>query len=186
MTAYTRHCALGALTVEPLDLGAHLDLLHGWVTHPRSVYWGLLDADHDRVRAEYAAIAADPHHQAWLGRLDGVPLFLTESYDPARHELARHYPVASGDVGMHLLVAPTDTPRHGTTSAVMRTVLAFLFADPAHQRVVVEPDVRNDAIAVRNAEVGFVVDRLVQLPGKTARLSFCTRTAFAAATTPEH
>jgi siderophore synthetase component len=63
---------------------------------------------------------------------------------------------------------------------VMRTVLAFIFADPAHRRVVVEPDVRNEAIAAKNAEAGFVVDRLIQLSDKRARLSFCTRAAFAA------
>jgi hypothetical protein len=46
--------------------------------------------------------------------------------------------------------------------------------------VVVEPDARNDKIAVLNAAVGFVVARTVELPDKTAALSFCTREGFAA------
>jgi len=169
---------VGLLTLEPLDVGAHTDLLHGWVTHPRSVFWGMQDADPAAVRAEYTRIQADPHHHAWLGRLDGSPLFLTETYDPAHSALAAHYPVAEGDVGMHVLVAPPGRPRHGVTSAVIRAVVTFALRDPAARRVVVEPDVRNDAIAARNAEVGFVVDRLVTLPDKVARLSFCTREAF--------
>ncbi|MFV2087060.1 GNAT family N-acetyltransferase [Micromonospora sp. LOL_021] len=169
------------MTVEPLDVAGHADLLHAWITHPRSVFWGMPDADLDTVRREYQRIDANPHHHAWLGRLDGVPLFLTETYEPAHSELADHYPVQPGDVGMHVLVAPPDgEPRHGVTSAVMRTVMAFIFTDPAHHRVVVEPDVRNEAIAVKNAEAGFVVDRLIQLSDKQARLSFCSRAAFTA------
>ncbi|SNT28970.1 Siderophore synthetase component [Asanoa hainanensis] len=166
-------------TLEPLDLDAHADLLHAWVTHPRSVYWGMQGASVETVHKAYAEIAADPHHHAWLGRLDGEPLFLAETYDPAHSELAAHYAVAAGDVGMHVLVAPPDgTVRHGLTSGVMRAVMEFVFADPHAHRVVVEPDERNDAIARKNAEVGFVVQRRVQLADKVANLSFCTRDAY--------
>ena len=172
--------ALGTMTVEPLDVDAHAPLLLPWVTHPRSAFWGMRDATHETVRAAYAGIAADPHHQAWLGRLDAAPLFLVESYDPAHSELAAHYRPAPGDVGMHVLVAPPRTPRHGLTSEVMRTVMAFLFDDERCRRVVVEPDVRNLRIAAKNAEAGFAVQRRIELAGKTAALAFCTRAQFAA------
>ena len=46
--------------------------------------------------------------------------------------------------------------------------------------MVVEPDVRNAAIALKNAKAGFVVDRAVELGDKRAALSFCTRERFAA------
>jgi hypothetical protein len=102
-------------------------------------------------------IDADPHHHAWLGRWDREPLFLTETYDPLHSELAGHYPVRTGDVGMHVLIGPPrQEPVSGLTSAVMRTVMEFLFSDPANLRVVVEPDVRNRAIAAKNALAGFV------------------------------
>jgi siderophore synthetase component len=167
--------------IRPLDLNRDLALLHAWLTHPRSHFWGLGDASVDRVREEYARIAADPHHHAWIGELDGGPVFLAETYDPAHSPLAGHYPVAAGDVGMHVLVAPpSGPPRHGLTSAVMRSVLEFIFADPRVRRVVVEPDERNAAIARKNAEVGFVAQQRIRLPDKVARLSVCTRAAFAA------
>ena len=62
----------------------------------------------------------------------------------------------------------------------MRRVMQECFADPSVARVVVEPDARNDKIAALNAAVGFVVARAVELPDKTAALSFCTRADFAA------
>ncbi|WP_210649561.1 GNAT family N-acetyltransferase [Nocardioides sp. SYSU D00065] len=170
------------LTVEPLDPARDAFLLHAWVTHPRSVFWGMQDATPQQVHEEYARIAADPHHEALLGRADGVPAFLMELYAPAHSPLAGLPELRAGDVGMHLLVAPTDTPVHGFTRAVMRRVMAECFADPAVRRVVVEPDARNARIAVLNAAVGFVVARHVELPDKTAALSFCTREQFTAAT----
>ncbi|QSB12806.1 acetyltransferase [Natronosporangium hydrolyticum] len=179
-TGYHRTSPLGEMTIEPLDATAEAEQLHAWITHPRAVFWGMPTADIPTVQREYQRIEADPHHHAWLGRLANIPLFLAESYDPAHSELAGHYPVQAGDVGMHVLVAPPDRPRHGLTSAVMRTVMEFLFADPRHQRVVVEPDVRNTAIAAKNAAAGFVVAGEIRLSDKVARLSFCTRSDYAA------
>lgn len=166
------------MTVEPLDPTRHLALLHAWVTHPRSVFWGMQDATVEQVHDEYARIAADPHHHALLGRADGEPAFLMERYDPAHSPLAGLPELRAGDVGMHVLVAPTDRPVHGFTSAVLRRVMEECFADPSVRRVVVEPDVRNDKIAALNAAVGFVVCRTVDLADKTAALSFCTRADF--------
>ncbi|WP_328461000.1 GNAT family N-acetyltransferase [Actinoplanes sp. NBC_00393] len=168
------------MRLVPLDLDRDLDLLHEWVTHPRSHFWGLQGASAEKVRAEYQGIADNPHHHAWLGLDDdGSPLFLAETYDPAHSELAQHYEVRPGDIGMHVLVSPPTRKRSGVTSAVMRAVMDFCFADSSVERVVVEPDVRNEAIERKNAEVGFVEERHVQLHDKVARLSFCTRQAYA-------
>ncbi len=178
-TVFQQDCALGALTLEPLDLERHLVLLHGWVTDPQAVYWQLQGASVQDVRDTYLEIARSGHQHVWLGRLDGEPLFLAETYDPARSELATHYEVRAGDVGMHLLVsAPTGAARPGLTSAVMRAVMSFVLADPATHRVVVEPDERNDRIAAKNVEAGFAELARVRLSDKVARLSLATRQQF--------
>jgi hypothetical protein len=165
-------------TLEPLDLDAHLGLLHRWVTHPRAVYWEMQGASVHDVARDYALIRDDPHHHAWLGRVEGEPAFLAETYDPAHSELAGLREVQRGDLGMHLLVAPPVVPMPGFTRTVFRAVMEHCFGDPSVRRVVVEPDVRNDRIAALNAEAGFVVARQVPLATKAAALSFCTRAAF--------
>jgi hypothetical protein len=194
------------VTLEPLDVERDLTLLHAWVTHPRSRFWMMQDASVDDVRREYAGIVADPHHDVWLGSVAGIPgggagpggttlhgakrsargraadgpAFLAETYDPAHSPLAPHVDVRPGDLGMHVLVAPTDTPVHGFTATVFAAVMAHCFALPGHggvptARVVVEPDVRNEAIHALNARAGFVVEREVDLGEKRALLSTCTR-----------
>ena len=168
------------LTIGPLDVDAHAVLLHTWVTHPRSVYWGMAGATVADVAAEYSRIDAEPRHHAHLGRADGVPQFLVETYDPSHSELSGLPELKAGDLGMHVLVAPPVTVRPGFTREVFRAVMTMCFRNVSVRRVVVEPDVRNTKIARLNADAGFVVARHVTLPTKTAALSLCTREAFAA------
>ncbi|MFF0718062.1 GNAT family N-acetyltransferase [Micromonospora sp. NPDC003816] len=183
---FTRHDpGLGEFALRTLDVAADAPLLHRWVTHPKAAFWMMQDADVDRVAAEYGAIAAHPHHDAFLGLWRGEPAFLAERYDPARVELVGLYDAQPGDVGMHFLCAPTDAPVHGFTTAVITTVMAWLFTDPATRRVVVEPDVRNTAVHALNAAVGFEVTGPIDKPEKTALLSICTRERFVAATRSE-
>ncbi|ARP70360.1 N-acetyltransferase [Streptomyces pluripotens] len=165
-------------TFRPLDPLDDAVLLHRWVTHPKAVFWMMQDADPEDVERAYLDIEADAHRHAFLGLHEEAPVFLMETYDPAHRELAGLYEPQPGDVGMHFLVAPTDTPVHGFTKAVITAVLAHLFADPGTRRIVVEPDVRNKAVHALNAAVGFLPEREIQKPEKRALLSFCTREQF--------
>ncbi|MCN9239336.1 acetyltransferase [Streptomyces sp. RY43-2] len=174
----TGTAALGAFAFRPVDPARDAALLHRWVTHPKAAFWMMRDARPEHVERAYGAIADDEHHHAFLGLCDGVPAFLMETYDPAHRELVGLYEPEPGDVGMHFLVAPTDTPVHGFTRAVITAVMRRLFADPTTARVVVEPDVRNTAVHALNAAVGFVPEREIRKPEKTALLSFCTRERF--------
>ncbi|GAA3498254.1 GNAT family N-acetyltransferase [Streptomyces prasinosporus] len=173
---------LGTFTVRPLDPLRDAELLHRWVTDPKAAFWMMQDAKLQDVERAYMEIAADEHHHACLGLHDGEPAFLMEWYDPAHRELVGLYEPEPGDVGMHFLVAPTDTPLHGFTRSVITAVMAHLFADPANRRVVVEPDVSNKAVHALNEAVGFVPVREIDKPEKRALLSFCTREQFVAAT----
>ncbi|MEW2618808.1 GNAT family N-acetyltransferase [Streptomyces sp. NPDC048106] len=166
---------------RPVDPPGDAPLLHSWVTHPKAAFWMMRDAGPADVERAYAEIAADPYHHALLGLRDGRPAFLMERYDPAHRELAGLYEPRPGDVGMHFLTPATDTPEHGFTRAVLTAVMTHLFEDPAVRRVVVEPDVRNTAVHALNAAVGFLAERELRKPEKTALLSFCTRERFTTA-----
>ncbi|MET8547664.1 GNAT family N-acetyltransferase [Micromonospora zamorensis] len=172
---------LGEFALRTLDLDTDAALLHTWVTHPKAAFWLMQDADLARVTEEYQRIAEHPHHDAYLGLWRGSSAFLAERYDPAHVELAGLYDHQPGDVGMHFLCAPAGTPVHGFTRAVLGTVMAWLFDDPATRRVVVEPDVRNTAVHTLNAAVGFEVVGPIAKPEKDALLSVCTRAQFQAA-----
>ncbi|MFB8024243.1 MULTISPECIES: GNAT family N-acetyltransferase [unclassified Streptomyces] len=184
---------IGTLAVRPMDPSpgtagrrSDAEVVHGWVTHPRSAFWMMGDARLEDVEREYIAIAAHPHHDAFIGLHEGEPAFLMERYDPTEVELKGLYEAEPGDVGMHFLVAPPEKPVHGFTRAVITTVMETLFADPRVRRVVVEPDVTNTAVHALNKAVGFETVREITKPEKQALLSTCTREQFEAATTGDH
>jgi hypothetical protein len=140
------------------------------------------DATVSDVQRQFTAVAAAASYDAFLGLHNGRPAFLVECYDPADSEIAEVYVRRPGDVGMHFLVAPVEQPVHGFTRAVITTVMELIFADPAVQRVGVEPDVRNQAVHALNAAMGFHIVDTVALTGKEAYLSICSRAEFTART----
>lgn len=164
------------LALRPVDPEADAELLHGWVTHPKSSFWLMGDHSVDQVRDFYRGA------EAYVGLADDEPAFLVERYHPADDEIGSKYDVREGDMGMHFLCAPTDRPVRGFTRAVIGRVMELMFADPATRRVVVEPDVRNDAVHALNADVGFEPAERVRLEEKEALLSFCTRAGWERAT----
>ncbi|WP_314038641.1 GNAT family N-acetyltransferase [Dietzia sp. CH92] len=190
----------GLVTLEPLVLGPAdtLRTLHAWLDHPGSAYWGMRGSTPTQVGEFLADWSSDPHRRVLIVRIDGLRVGLAVFYDPAAVELDGRYPHEPGDLGMHLLVAPTRTPVPGTTAAVMGAICATAFAPatpdaeagggvalPVHgggpaRRVVVEPDIRNTAVHRLNARAGFREAGPVDLPDKTALLSFCTADAFSA------
>ncbi|MQA03420.1 MAG: GNAT family N-acetyltransferase [Streptosporangiales bacterium] len=174
--------ALGSFALRQVDPATDATLLHGWVTHQKARFWLMQGWTVHEVAQQYRAIADAPTHEAFLGHLDDRPCFLVERYDPSHDPIGETYPVQPGDVGMHFLTAPTDNPIPGFTRAVITTVVEMFFADPTAERIVVEPDVGNEAVQALNAAVGFRVEKTVTLPEKQALLSTCTRTDFHEAT----
>ena len=174
---------LGELSVRPVDPHGDAELLHRWLTHPKSVFFLLNGATLDQVRQQFVHIEQSRSHEAFLGLHEGEPAFLVERYDPVHSEVNDVFELADGDVGMHFLVAPTDDPQNGFTRAILVTVMDLMFSEPSAHRVVVEPDVRNPAVHALNAAVGFEVRDTVRLSSmdKDAYLSTCTREQYRAA-----
>lgn len=175
----TTHGTAEFLPVSPdRDAG----LLHRWLTHPRSSYWGALDASLQDIRDEYARIHASDSEEAWLLRLAGRTVALVETYRPAASPLSAHLDIQPDDIGMHVLVAPPEAePVPGLTDAVFAALLRWLVDARGAARVLVEPDVRNAAVRAKNALAGFRdVPGLARVPlgSKYARIQVCTAGRF--------
>lgn len=160
-------------------------LIQHWLADPHAAFWGMADLDADAVAEYLEGIAGHPAQDAWLGLAGGIPAFYAETYDPSRVLLTGIHDALPGDLGMHVLIAPPGgDPRHGFTDAVFSGVMAWCFDALRAERVVVEPDVRNDRIRRKNVRAGFTELREVQVDEgghiKSAMLSVCTRASFAA------
>ncbi|GGV33844.1 GNAT family N-acetyltransferase [Streptomyces spectabilis] len=171
----------GTLTLRPLDPFTDAQLIHPWMTHPRSVFWPLWGARLHEVERAYMHVAAEEHHDAFVGLRDGEPAFLVERYDPRHVELADAHEPEPGDVGLRFLVAPGADHVEGFGQAALTTVLEHLFADPRTARVVVATDVADHAAQELHEVAGFVPGCEADGPEGRVLLCFCTRERFDAA-----
>ncbi|WP_455813606.1 GNAT family N-acetyltransferase [Pseudomonas graminis] len=166
---------IGNIALRPLQLEQDGVLLTRWVNHPQAHFWGMQNTSEQQVHAHYAALVAKQPDSVFIGLYRGEPAFLLERYRATEDLLADYYPARPDDIGMHILVAPTEHKISGFTWAVFQTIMAFIFTDPAVARIVVEPDIRNKKVHRLNQRAGFVEQGALSLPHKTALLAFCTR-----------
>lgn len=166
------------MTIRPLSVSHDIATLHRWFTMDYARFWNMQDLSLDETRRFYADLLAGGHGGAYLGLCDGAPAFVVECYDPAHEPVGTHCSTHGDDIGMHFFVGPADAPVRHFTRDVLRHVMAFSFYTLGARRVVVEPDARNDKVHALNRAVGFVYDRQITLPQKTAWLAFCTRPDF--------
>ncbi|MFF8967124.1 GNAT family N-acetyltransferase [Streptomyces globisporus] len=169
----------GTVRLVPVDPAADAELLHGWVTEERARFWGMADHTREQVREIYEFVDSLPTHHAYLALRDGVPAALFQTYEPDADPVGECYDVRPGDFGIHLLIAPAEGEGavKGYTEALLTAFIAYVFSDPAHLRVVVEPDARNEKALARMVRVGFELGPEIEKPEKTARLAFLTRAA---------
>lgn len=170
-------------TVRPVAPDADAPLLHGWFTEPRAAFWGMASRSVDEVAGIYGWIDEQDHLTASLVLLDDRPIGLLQTYDPFVDEIGEHYERRAGDLGVHLFLA-NDVARAGRTPQLMEFLLAYVLADPAVQRIVLEPDASNDksvALLERmGAELGPVTEipaPMPDLPAKKAQFAFVSRPA---------
>ena len=76
-------------------------------------------------------------------------------------------------MGAHVFVAPGED-----AATVGVGIYRWLFADPAVQRLVGEPDATNRAVLHRAQEIGFELGEQVRVGDKDARMVYLTRARF--------
>lgn len=180
-TVYARQLpGIGRFSLVVLDPEADLDLVFRWVTEPRARFWGMTGHSREQVGEIYRFIDGLASHHAYLMYVDDEPVGIFQTYEPDEDPLGEHYPVRNGDIGIHLFLAPAPRPVTGFTDAVAAAYTRHLFDDPARQRIVIEPDVRNDRALRRWKRLGFIFDNQLELADKRAQLAFLTRDAFQA------
>lgn len=168
------------LTLDPFVPDRDAALLHSWVRADRARFWMMQEHTVEEVHEIYTWLDEQPTHHVWWVRRDGEPVALFQDYLPTAEEVGEHYDVRPGDLGVHLMLAEATAAEPGFTGRVVAFLLERVFADPQVQRVVVEPDARNDKAVARMLRLGFEPGPVVELSTKPAHLAFLTREAYSA------
>ncbi|RBP52928.1 RimJ/RimL family protein N-acetyltransferase [Arenicella xantha] len=176
---------IGPFSLRPYNNTADVKLIHAWVNAEHAKFWMLQNTSVEQVATEYEKILATQNTQVYIGCFNQAPVFLFEFYNAEHDDLAEYYDAQQGDYGMHILVAPTQTPLPKFTWHVFKFILEFIFSHAQVQRVVVEPDADNSKIHALNLKAGFRYQGVIEMPTKRARLAFCTRDDFRLAVAEE-
>lgn len=182
--------ASATVSIRPLDVDRDAARIHEWLTHPRAHYWMMTDLDEAEIRTYLEGIRDSADDAGWVGSVDGIDCFYVETYTPDSLIPQNVLATEPGDIGMHLLVAPPAGPAvHGLTDRIMAEVIDFCLKPSDRggrgaERVVVEPDARNDAIIEKNRAAGFtpITEATIMMGEieKLALVSLCTRADFEA------
>jgi len=171
----------GHFHLRPLLLDVDIPVIHEWVNMPYAVYWQLQDSTVEKVRNMYSELIKTSHIQPFMGFFNDKPAFLVEFYWAFKDRIGEYYDVQTGDYGFHILTAPVDKPISNFTWNIFTVLIDFMFADTRVERLIVEPDARNEKIHLLNKRAGFEYQHMISLPEKTAHLAFCTREQYAVA-----
>ncbi|MCX4763298.1 acetyltransferase [Streptomyces sp. NBC_01275] len=156
----------GTVGIRPLDAERDADVVHGWVSEERSAFWGMNGLTRDQVAEVYAHMAGLDTHHAFLVELDGDPVGLLQTYEPTEDRVSECYEVEPGDIGVHVLLAPSGERgvRSGWSAALMGVFASYVLVGLDRRRVVVDPDVRNEKAVARFLRQGFEAGPVVTLP----------------------
>lgn len=153
--------------------GADLRTVAGWMRRPEVIrFFGQPWPDERWARqlaghgpgSGTAAVLAERADDPAAG-----PVGYLELYRPARHALARSFPVTPHDLGVHVCVGAEHG--RGTGAALLGAVAeALAGADPDCRRVLAEPDARNTAARGAFRRAGFTEAGRIALPHKDAAI----------------
>ena len=172
--------------VEPDRPGrpsADVDLVHRWMHQPHIEQWWHEAWPRERWAALIGALHSTHAHYSLplFACADGPPgpgpIAYLQVYRVARDPVRDAYLYDEHDLGLHIAIGRDEhiDRRHGR--AMLRAVCeGLLAADPHCDRVVAEPDVRNEMSVRAFAAAGFRSAGLVALPDKTADLLVFGRT----------
>lgn len=164
-------------TVER-DLGR----LHCWLNEPHVKPYWQRDYILPKFRTYLEETIADDHHTPYIGYLDHVPMSFWEAYWAIDDPLADSYDARPTDRGVHLLIGPPEYLGHGYATPLLRAMTEFQFRHPETDRLVTEPDVRNEVVHSVFENVGYEPQRELSLESKDALLLYCHRERFDAST----
>ncbi|OEJ98578.1 transcriptional regulator [Flavivirga aquatica] len=176
----------GTIHLRYLDFKLDIETIHNWVTQPYASYWGMLDKTLEEVQFEYEKLVSRKDYDVFIGIYKGESVFLMEKYKASSDRISQYYNAKPTDYGMHILVAPPERKISGFTWQIFTTVLEYFFNREEVDRIVVEPDVRNDKIHKLNKKAGFQYQKEIQLPEKKAFLAFCEHKDYVEAKKRKH
>ena len=166
------------IAFRPVNLEQDLPLIHTWMNQPHVIPFWNLGLPIDEMQKHLKRAIADSHHTLYIGMLNGTPMSYWESYWAADDIVAQHYVAHPADQGIHLLIGEPEFLGKGYALPLLQAMTQFQFQHSETQKIVAEPDIRNQKMIRVFERCGFAFQQEITLPDKTSALLFCDRAQF--------
>ena len=167
---------LGTITIRAFDINKDSIILHNWVNKDYAVFWGMQNTSLKEVEEEYVKLMEPEHYDVFVGEFNNEIAFVLERYNPQKDSIANYYSSKSTDSGVHIIIAPPKLPKiDNFTWYMFQCIMDFVFSNKHIERILVEPDIRNKKMFALCQRIGFTLNKIVELPHKTAQLAFLNR-----------
>ncbi|MBA4541688.1 MULTISPECIES: GNAT family N-acetyltransferase [Thermoactinomyces] len=155
-----------------------LNMLFVWMHQPHVIPFWNLNIPFTKYKEHLHKSLRDPHQTLRIGYLDGVPMSYWETYWAKDDIVGKHYDVHPWDQGVHLLIGPPSFLGKGYALPLLRTIISRLFQCEKTEKVIAEPDFRNEKMIHIFQKCGFERQKEIDLPDKRALLMYCYRESF--------
>ena len=166
----------GEITIRSFNLESDCKTLHKWVNMDYAFFWGLQNSSLEEVKREYKKLTEPDDYYVFVGMHKGEIVFFMELYNPMNDLIHKYYKVLPFDAGVHIITAPPQKNKiPNFTWFLFQSIMDFIFTKENVNRILVEPDIRNKKMFALCERIGFYLDKIVELPHKTAQLAFLNK-----------
>lgn len=155
-----------------------VERLHSWHQEEHVIPFWQQNMPLEQYKSHLKSLLADTHQTLWIGEIDGVPMSYWETYWCERDSIGSYYEVEKGDQGIHLLIGKQEYLGQGYALPMLRLLTEHVLNTNGTNRVIAEPDSRNDKMIHIFGKCGYESKGQLSLPDKEARLMICHQSVF--------
>lgn len=165
------------ISLRPFDIDRDLELVHEWFNREHAIPFWKMNGPIRNLETFYRTILPSDEMHSFIGEINGVPAFTFEPYWPMRDVVGAYYDALPTDHGTHFFVAETQKDKKFSFQS-FQTALDWIFSQPEVGRCIGEAS--SDAIACNKliGKLGYSLQGIIEMPHKTAALTFCTRDSY--------
>ncbi|WP_425589842.1 GNAT family N-acetyltransferase [Fictibacillus fluitans] len=154
------------------------ELLYKWMNEEHVIPFWKLNGPRNNYYRHLEKALADSHQTLYIGCINDKPMSYWEAYWVKGDVVENVYPSAPFDQGIHLLIGEKDDLGKGYSLPLLKAMVRHQFEEPGTEKVIAEPDIRNEKMIHVFEKCGFRAIQPIELPDKTALLMFCRKDEF--------
>jgi len=164
--------------LRPVNYPEDMPLLYKWMHAEHVVDQWQLHLPMPQLKTHFEKMLADDHQRLYLILCDDEPIGYTEIYETARDRLSNYYKAKETDMGWHILLGDPAVVGKGYLKPTGMMISKFIFEHTEAKKIVAEPDSKVEVYQWIADSFAYRVQRLIDMPEKTASLYFCNREEF--------